>query len=153
MSFSILPTVPPGTSVEDDGIKNRASELFNLFGGCFDALPYGMFYLGSDPRNSRGLSHVFRTISGDIFPETLIRISTKDRGESLQIHLKDRDYDLFCLHNHAKISSLWDRERSTLFFSRTSWMESSLKPRTIIYPKVVVSAGLNALKRRIQNRK
>lgn len=110
-----LPVVnmPDGTMFRN-GYTSRDiySQNFELFGGVFDALPYGMFLLGSDPGNDKGWSHQFRflkehhVISSDL---TFIY----EEGTNLMIKANGGVHKVFNLHNHSKNLKLWKWEGKT----------------------------------------
>jgi hypothetical protein len=108
--ISILPTVPilkPPESVIMLGISNNHYKLISdnyvVFQGCVDGMAYGVYFLGEDPRNTRGYIKLFQfnyetniNLTG-----TRISINVKDR-KVICIEKNGQRYKLYALHVHSK---------------------------------------------------
>jgi hypothetical protein len=111
---SILPTIPDFVKAPDKlltDIYSRMSSNYKFFGGIFDAATWGMYFLGTDPRNRRGL----KTLGIDFDSHSLKASSFKFRKEKysgILVSNKDtRDFTLYNLHIHCKSIQLFDFNR------------------------------------------
>ena len=107
MEYQVLPTLPRMDNVDEKSVKNKCSELYNYFGGCFDALPYGMFLLGDDPRNSRARSVLFRYRKEQIMPRPIRSFYFDESKEALNVEISNKTFRLFNLHVHSKDPKIW----------------------------------------------
>lgn len=154
MSYEILPTIPDPSfqsSLTLDHLKQSMN--FQRFGGCFDALPYGMYILGTDPRNNRGISRIFHKQELDYFPNHLSRFMLSNDGNQIAVWNEDKSFALFCLHNHAKIEKLWGsrRERIALFNKRIKKFNSSREPWHKLHIRILLIVLIEAMRRRCLN--
>ena len=109
MNFSGLPTLPPNQIKE--GGETTFSANFEIFNGCFDAAAYGVYYLGTDPRNARGVSHLHTLRNEHNLPFGISDIIYIAETSSIRVTALEFEYSLFCLHNHSKNVKIWGHYR------------------------------------------
>jgi hypothetical protein len=91
--FEYLPTKPP---VGHEGSSSNA--------GLFDALGWGMYFAGIDPRNNYGLTVIsdlgtFQVGECELYPPNYSFVATDD---GFKVSYEGKDYDLHNLHIHSK---------------------------------------------------
>jgi hypothetical protein len=146
-----LPTIRSSEDFIQSVETEKFFKNFNYFGGCFDALAYGMFLLGSDPRNRRGLSELFKKRPEQVMPRNVSSIRSNDKGTAIEVQLESgTSYKLFCLHNHSKNLKVWSTSRHE-FINRRSRMLGNGKNQThVFYPVVFLRLLLSKVKRTIK---
>jgi hypothetical protein len=137
INFEPLPTLPPEN---DTSPTHRLfSANFDLFNGCFDAAAYGVYFLGTDPRNSKGFSELYvRRIQHNL-PTNIESINYVSHNATVEVQTANRSYNLFCIHNHSKNLQIWTEKREKFLGSRFENAKSSLDMSRKFYPKVFLS--------------
>lgn len=89
-----------------------APGIENKWGGVFDPSSAGIWLLGNDPRNNRGVSRTRNVVvKGPAFDPSLIDIRTS--GLALECRLPGKAWTpIWSLHLHSKDSSLFDLEEA-----------------------------------------
>ena len=109
--ISILPTVPnfvqaPTASLEDD--YSRMSANFSFFDGVFDAATWGMYFIGTDARNQRGIRRIGIDFALHSLKASGFRLKTKQEG-GMCISAKNlNEFNIFNLHIHSKGTKIFD---------------------------------------------
>jgi hypothetical protein len=102
----ILPTLPlcghqDNLSVpEEVRITSRHDE--SQFSGIFDALSYGLFYFGWDPRNNKGWRLLFSPEESQLTSFNQVHLRSKRRRIYLVCRVCSLETELFNLHIHSK---------------------------------------------------
>jgi hypothetical protein len=147
LPFTSLPTIHPKGKLDQKSNLSDFSRNFYYFKGCFDALSYGMYMLGSDPRNKRGLSEVFKNRSEQVLPDDIVHFGLNKSGMGIDIRLENGVcYPLFCLHNHSKNSKIWTNPRALLSRRFRSFTRDKIS-KQLLYPSVLISLLGTKLKR------
>lgn len=147
IDFEALPTLLP----EDDTSSTHRlfSANFDLFNGCFDAAAYGVYFLGTDPRNSKGFSKLYVRRDQHNLPNRIESIRYFSHNSTVVVHTPNELYNLFCLHNHSKNLQIWGENREKFLESRFRNAENSLNVTRKFYPKIFLSELSKYLLRRI----
>jgi hypothetical protein len=137
INFEPLPTMPPEN---DTSPTHRLfSANFDLFNGCFDAAAYGVYFLGTDPRNSKGFSELYVRRDQHNLPTNIESIKYMSHNSTVVVQTSNRSYNLFCLHNHSKNLQIWSENREKCLGSRFENAKSSIDMSRKFYPKVFLS--------------
>jgi hypothetical protein len=80
--------------------KKRLTILYAHFGGVFDSAPIGMWLLGQDPRNHRGLLRRFITLSESYIDPSRAGLSSSENAPRLSYG--NESIEIFNLHVHCK---------------------------------------------------
>lgn len=141
ISFVSLPTIQSKECIDEPKALEVFSKNFVNFNGCFDALSYGMYLLGSDPRNRKGISELFKRRPEQVLPKDLISFNATKGGTSIEVKLKSgATYQLFCLHNHSKNIKLWKSSGYRLINKKSKLMQKRRDIAYVFYP--ISSLGL-----------
>ncbi len=106
----ILPILPQGSvainpTTTPENIE-RISKSFDYFCGVFDSVTYGLYLVGEDPRNHRGIHYKYRRQEGHLVYCDKIEFVARPDG----IYLKDKvEIPLFNLHIHSKDRRAWKK--------------------------------------------
>jgi hypothetical protein len=116
-NVEILPTFNSNSQMFRDETERREIDLlsknFEKYMGFFDALSFGQFFLGEDPRNNWGKRLVYKNRPGEPF----LISNFQFRVENNRLFVRDlhgMDSELFSLHVHSKDirafnpRTLWD---------------------------------------------
>lgn len=145
-TLPVLPSIEESQNLSISFSDSIFSRNFALFGGVFDALSYGMYLIGTDPRNSRGWSFLFKKqpdhkvpIPGTLF--------SSDSNNNLNVKMLDKEFPLFNLHNHAKLTDVWSLNTQPQL-SKITADSNQGKPRKHFYPRVFIACVMRSLARR-----
>lgn len=83
--------------------KKRMTKLYTHFGGVFDSAPIGMWLLGQDPRNHRGLLRRFITLPESYIDPSRAGLRSSENAPLLAYGIES--IEIFNLHVHCKDSS------------------------------------------------
>jgi hypothetical protein len=148
MNFSSLPTLPPNQIKE---IREKVfSENFEIFNGCFDAAAYGVYYLGTDPRNARGVSHLYTWRKEHNLPFGISDVIYIAESSSIRITALEFEYSLFCLHNHSKNAKIWGHKRDRYLNSHLKVKQRGDSKTRKVYFLILLSGVPKYLSRRFQ---
>ena len=137
--------------VSDSDVINSMKRGMELFGGVFDGSDLGVYFLGTDPRNRRGISRV-----GSPVPHNFADI----QGWKLVANIDRRFVDLLVEDSEsAKVFSIHATcKRKKLFQAESQFksLQSLLKKfssgrRSIIYPDVFALAFCNSFVKRLKS--
>ena len=108
IKISIMPTLSNVEKMDD--LFNSGDYDFNhrhaigsnyeVLGGCVDGLDYGLYFLGEDPRNSRGIKRLFQNRYETNLDLRNARIVI--RGNEVKIKCRDSYFRLWSMHIHSK---------------------------------------------------
>ncbi len=130
--------------------RELMAKNFSYFGGIFDSAPIGMWTLGQDPRNHRGL--LKRNIS---LPESFINPSAVKCNVTSDSKLNVRPkgnyvqgFSLFSLHVHSKNYKVFTTVSTHILmkFFKTSSINKQL---TTFHPTIFVQCIFKGVKRRL----
>jgi hypothetical protein len=93
-------------------LLSNSPEESARFRGLFDPLTYGIYLLGEDSRNKRGIRTYNKTPLDHLVKPQDCTFEFLD-GE-LYVTQSEKKYALYCLHNHAKDRSLFIKTESML---------------------------------------
>ena len=101
----ILPSLPPGSPGINPVAKPEYEQLItaraDYFGGIFDAVTYGLYLMGEDPRNHRGKLVRFRRQEGHLVhcdkmifesDQHSINIVNQERTPLYNVHIHSKSY-------------------------------------------------------------
>lgn len=132
-------------------LAKQNDELVDWFGGVFDAAAYGMYLLGTDPRNSRGKSKLFGKIPGQTFPGNFVKFSFDYENRKLFVVTTEKKMEVFNLHNHAKNARLWGYESCELIAKRVYLSKKSPHPvydfNFLVFVKLLVQSFWRRLRK------
>ena len=104
----ILPSLPPNSQGINPRTKPEIEQLItagvNYFGGVFDAVTYGLYLMGEDPRNHRGQLIRFRRQESHLVH--CDKLEFESEQNSLNI-VKEKSTPLFNVHIHSKLEVAW----------------------------------------------
>ena len=104
----ILPSLPPGSPGINPVAKPECEQLItagaDYFGGVFDAVTYGLYLMGEDPRNHRGKLVRFRRQEGHLVH--CDKMIFESNRHSLSI-VNQKRTPLFNVHIHSKSHVAW----------------------------------------------
>ena len=148
MNFSGLPTLPPN-QIKEVG-ETIFSENFEIFKGCFDAAAYGVYYLGTDPRNARGVSHLYTLRKEHNLPFGISDIIYIAETSSIRITALEFEYSLFCLHNHSKNTKIWGHNRERYLNAHLKVKQGGDSKNRKVYFLILLSGVPKYLSRRFR---
>ena len=148
MNFSGLPTLPPNQIKE--GGETTFSANFEIFNGCFDAAAYGVYYLGTDPRNARGVSHLHTLRNEHNLPFGISDIIYIAETSSIRVTALEFEYSLFCLHNHSKNVKIWGHYREHYLNSHLKAKKEGCSKTRKIYFLILLYGISKYVSRRFQ---
>jgi hypothetical protein len=133
----------------DDTEEHLFTSNFQLFNGIFDALPYGMFLLGSDPRNARGWSfrYKFRKEQG-ILPRDIA--FNFDEKTNLVLDTQGKSFTLYNLHNHSKKLDIWNSNGCSYLSRVTAKQRMTKKVLKSFHLFVFLNLVIQAVRRRLK---
>ena len=148
ISYVSLPTIQSKEDLAEPIQSEIFHENFTKFKGCFDALTYGMFLLGSDPRNKKGISELFRRRPEQVLPKDLTSFKSVKKGASVEVELETGvSYQLFCIHNHSKNLKLWANSRHRFINGRSRMMQKKQGITYVFYPFIFLGLLLSKARR------
>ena len=100
-------TLPTRITDLSDAILNSAR-----FTGLFDPLTYGLFILGEDSRNKRGVRVFNSTPTGHLVKPQEVRFKVVEND--IYAEIEGKSAKIYCLHNHSKDRSLFISPKETL---------------------------------------
>ena len=104
----ILPSLPPHSPGINPGVKQEIEQLItagtDYFGGVFDAVTYGLYLMGEDPRNHRGKLVRFRRQEGHLVHCDKLKFECDP--DSIRI-INQESTPLFNIHIHSKSQIAW----------------------------------------------
>lgn len=107
----ILPSIPREStafnSVFPKSLLRVASEGIDFFGGIFDAVTYGLYLSGEDPRNHRGKLYRYRRQEGHLVHCDKLKFAAGPTGPYVQ---DERPIPLFNIHIHTKSRGAWKND-------------------------------------------
>jgi hypothetical protein len=112
--ISTFPTQPESHKQDlvDQGPKNfQLCEGQKHFNGIFDAATWGMYLLGTDPRNSRGISFLGKDFALHDVKASRYKFEISQSGLLSIREGNGGKNDLFCLHVHSKIENIFSKTR------------------------------------------
>lgn len=123
----ILPTAPNSNvnfnSHVNEDLKKIMSENFPSFQGVFDASTWGQYFTGHDPKNSVGITPIFQNqdhhavrTNGLVF-----RVDVNGR---MYIGFSSGEIEIFSLHIHSKLETLFNFELSAQELTRISTLQN-----------------------------
>lgn len=116
---SILPTVPdfvkaPNVLLKD--IYSRMSSNYEFFEGIFDAATWGMYFLGTDARNNRGLKKIGTEFYSHSLKTSGFKFS-KEKYSGIRVtNHHTQNFTLYNLHIHCKSIQMFDFDRQKYLF-------------------------------------
>lgn len=126
------------------------TQNLDKFNGVFDALPYGMYLLGSDPRNGRGWSQRFlQRKEHSIIPEDIKFLL--DSKNHLLIESKGESHYLYNLHNHAKRKQLWRQTGILYLLEIIKEQRQFTQPKRKFYFSVFLGLIYQYLNRKVRS--
>jgi hypothetical protein len=104
----ILPSLPLRSPGINPAINQETEQLItsgtDYFGGIFDAVTYGLYLMGEDPRNHRGKLVRFRRQEGHLVHCDKLKFESNQN--SIKIANQKSTY-LFNIHIHSKSQIAW----------------------------------------------
>jgi hypothetical protein len=147
----VLPTLHPALHLEASEESSFYSANWEIFNGCFDALNYGMYIVGSDPRNSKGVSRIFQNREEQIIPSDLQAFRLDAANNSFVLELANgTSYPLYCLHNHAKDKRIWSKKQTKLLNRRSRQFARSRSIRRRFYPSAFFTLAVEKVLRSLK---
>jgi hypothetical protein len=102
----ILPTFGNCRHLIDNSVSDsefdRRREHLDRFGGLFDALDFGPFFFGWDPKNSKGWLRIFRPDFGQLVTPFDSKLKKEGRSLVVECTICESHLKLFNLHVHSK---------------------------------------------------
>lgn len=134
------------TPIDNDVLKsmNRGMELL---GGVFDGSDLGVFFLGTDPRNRRGLSIVGIPVPENYSDTQNWKLTPNTNRKFVDLCVDNSTAKVFSLHATCKRVKLF-RSESQCERLENFLKKSSNGQRTICYIDVFLSALLNSFVKR-----
>jgi hypothetical protein len=139
----------PPNQIKEIG-ETTFSENFEIFNGCFDAAAYGVYYLGTDPRNARGVSHLYTLRKEHKLPFGISDIIYIAESSSIRVTALEFEYSLFCLHNHSKNAKIWGHNRESYLNSHLKVRQKGDSKTRKVYFLILLSGVPKYLSRRFQ---
>lgn len=94
MEVTFLPTNPESNSSHENG---------NFSNYLFDPLSYGIYFLGEDPKNHRGVRKYGQTYENHLLKPSALKIYFNEANQIKISSLESfKDFTLVNLHNHSK---------------------------------------------------
>jgi hypothetical protein len=151
ISYVALPTIRTNKDLGKSIESQIFSENFKRFNGCFDALSYGMFLLGSDPRNNRGISELFKRRIEQVLPSNIRTLIMDKHVHSMEVTLETGvSYPLFCLHNHSKNVKLWTSSGYRYVNRRSKLLQKRQRVTFVVYPLTVIGMAFSKATRKLR---
>jgi len=137
--------------LDDHPDRSKSLKSMDLDGKSisFDGASFGMFLTGTDPRNSCGLSTLFKDISDHDEEPSRYSFSLSFRNEIL-IEQKSFESNLVNLHSHSKSSRYFPKSWPPRQLIKNIEQSQRRKTVLVFYPKVFVALFFKFVIRRMQ---
>ena len=150
----LLPTGPDiseafkATTPQD--IMTRISMSYKYFGGIIDGNDLGMYFFGTDPRNLRGKSIMYKEIESSFFKVNKFSLLNSDESDfpSLRVESSREKFLIFSIHATCKDTNLFNyRSQLSTLLRRSNESHVEIRSRFIL--QVALSQFIKSLKNRI----
>ena len=150
-NVTVLPTtadIKNSLSIETpQNIREAWKENLKKFNGVFDGADFGYFLLGTDPRNSRGVSYLRTTLNNHYVLTKEVEFIFNAERNFVDQEILDSKVPIFTLHATCKNSKLFSSKYKKLLKLRVEQYQQEPKPIFVFW---AFNYNMkNALKRRI----
>ncbi len=141
---SILPSISHKEHSSRNDFLTTATKNLDHFQGLFDPLTYGMYLLGEDPMNARGLIKFGNKPYNHLISK--MNMNFEFNGESLFLIQDGTSIEIFCLHVHSKNLKMFEPHKFPSEIERGIRLASLKKSR--FSPRVFLKLVKRSLIRR-----
>ena len=150
----VLPTAPGVAEAFRENvppkIKKKIIESFEIFRGIVDGNDLGMYFYGTDPRNLRGKSILYRAIDSSFLrvEDFLLHKSKKSELPFLTIKGNEKRFPIFAIHATCKDNRLFDYKlQESKLASKAGEIHKSEKKLFVV--SVMITQFLKSLTNRL----
>ena len=123
-------------NVNDPEVLNSMREGMKLLGGVFDGSDLGVYFLGTDPRNRRGISYLGSPVEANYAEIKFWQLKLNKHRSFVDLQIQDDETArVFSLHATCKKKNLFMREKQ--YCTLNYHLKAMQKGRTkLIYPEI-----------------
>lgn len=127
-------------------------DSFHFFGGIFDGVEIGQFFLGTDPRNRRGRKLINHDLVDGYVNVKKLKLAFDDNREFLNVLEKDgqKALPLYAVHVPSKEVKIFKSKTQKKTLKKLS-KESTGTPKEVICMKSIFFGVLESLRRRLNS--